>query len=260
MIAREIKHESSRSNYIYHAQRCDRAGRGEISRGRKIWRNLSRALSRASSRISRCHEAWLPTVRRLLTCDALHRLLRRSLILGNNNRGGLDIDMGYMRNGGPNRNGHRKSSTIIVGQLTGGADANDGAVRTIPTHVGLAVYRVTHGMPGTSTEYPRENLRRDVKGSSAADNEHECSQETHRLIPVIIRPRLLMQTGSHSCCIFPLPSFFQIGENRKNNWARVLSTPPYMDDSVGCRVEKWKLPHMISVPIWIAICMKQREK
>ncbi|KAJ5615056.1 hypothetical protein N7537_000170 [Penicillium hordei] len=35
--------------------------------------------------------------------------------------------MAYMRNVGPNRNGHRKSSTIIVGQVTGGADANDGA-------------------------------------------------------------------------------------------------------------------------------------
>lgn len=147
-----------------------------------------------------------------MTCNALHRLLRRSLILGNNNRGGLDIDMGYMHNGGPNRNGHRKSSTIIVGQLTGGADANDGAVRTIP--ICRACSLPSHSRDARD-EYPRENLRRDVKGSSAADNEHECSQETHRLTPVIIRPRLVVQTGSRSCCIFPLLSF-QIGENRKN--------------------------------------------
>lgn len=45
-----------------------------------------------------------------------------------------------------------------------------------------------------------------------------------------------------------VPLSFQIGENRKNNLAGVPFPPPYMDDSVGCRVGKSKT-HMISIPI-----------
>ncbi|KAJ5351686.1 hypothetical protein N7541_002486 [Penicillium brevicompactum] len=71
--------------------------------------------------------------------------------------------MGYIRNASPNRNGHRKSQTIKVGQLTGGADANGGAVRTMPMSQDSLLPRVldSHGMPGTNTRY----FRRDVKAS-----------------------------------------------------------------------------------------------
>ncbi|KAJ5872636.1 uncharacterized protein N7529_004989 [Penicillium soppii] len=52
--------------------------------------------------------------------------------LGNNNRRGLDIDMGYIRPTGSNHDGRRKFSTVKVGQLTGGADANGGAANNAP--------------------------------------------------------------------------------------------------------------------------------
>lgn len=70
----------------------------------------------------------------------------------------------------PKSKGHRKSSTIIVGQLTGGADANDGAVRTIP-HVGLAVY-----LTGCQGRVPEGEFEADVKASSAADNQQNAAK------------------------------------------------------------------------------------
>ena len=83
------------------------------------------------------------------------------MLLGNNNRGGLNIDMGYIRNTSPNRNGHRKSSMIEVRQPTGGADANGGAVRTMP--MSRACRIVVYGMPGTSDRSARDTISKPLQ-------------------------------------------------------------------------------------------------
>lgn len=102
------------------------------------------------------------------------------------------IDMGYMRNVGPNRNGHRKSSTIIVGQRT-------------------PYRRCRRKSRGLWGQYPCRacslpNHSRDARDEGEFEARRQrifCSRLTnmnaakrhtawHRLF---IRPRLLMRTG-----------------------------------------------------------------
>lgn len=208
MISYEIKHGSSlTSQYVcctpyvwvelYRAASCDqvvRRVRQDLGRSSETYLGCHQG---HLSWISRCRRAWLPTIQRLLTCNVLHRLLRSSLFWAiMTAEVWISIWATYAMSvqiARPSKiiDDHSRTAYRRCRRKWWGCEYN--------THVGLAVYRVAHGMPGTSTRGRIWGTRQSILCSRLST---ECSQETHRLIPITIRPLLLMQTGSLHLC-FP---------------------------------------------------------